>query len=489
MLEVLHNSRGYYFYTLQERPDFLLCARVVPPGRGRPAQEFDSKSPAFIIALREFLLDRKILLRSGGEPVFRFGARTEQPYTDDQTRALLTTHMCFGHQRTTAPLTLSLASEASDLDRYPLYELASVVENAAVNALGERLLTLLPLKSQGGYSGLLVSPDDVPELGARLRWPMCGELPASPAFEVPPPPPPPAQPGYPHIKDLFSTLWLDPISHQRLYMFLLGCFDSSYLTHSVPLLSIDSVMQGMAKSEAAEAVANVLHGYRTPSLSPPRTPVPDQLASHFGAGHLVAILDNLDGVVDWSFPWLASVLTQRGAAERLRYEKASTNFRGRSAILTLVFGRATLHDDLVSRCWRVQIHGTTERWRDGPPKHFAKDYALEHRDALVSELYHAMLRGREYPVPVVDRCTVFAARAAGAYREVFGVTPALTDGPHRAMLSSLALSYLSRQHVEFHRRPVRVDTPAGQASYETLVGGTALGVRVTESGVVPLERV
>lgn len=479
MLEHLHQTRGYHLYTLADRPDFLLVTQVRAPGPGRPLTEFQSRNPAFIVALREMLLKQGILLRSGGSPCFRFGSRIEQPATESQTRALLTSHIAFGVQHVQVPLTCARNSASLDVERLSRYEIAELVADLATNPQGERLLHLLPLCATDNYSGLLIHESEIPEMGARLRWPMMGDVPTDPVYEMPLAP---AECGrdYPRLKQLFSEFWLDEISHARLHMFLLGCFDVSYLTHSVPLLTIDSFSQGMGKSEAAEAVANLLHGYRTPAITPARTPSPDQMASHFGAGHLVAVMDNLDNATDWSNPWLASILTQRGAAERLRYDRASTNFRARSAILTFVFGRATLHEDLISRAWRVQIWGDTSRWADGAPPHFAKDYALEHRDELVAECYWAMKRGRAHDLPTVDRSTVFAKRAAGAYLEVFGKRPPLTDAAHRAMISTLALQLLKRERAAFPRRPVNVDLLPANAPVDTLEGGTALGMRVVD---------
>lgn len=488
MLELLHRTRNYRLYTLADRPDFLLFTQVRQAGPGRPCTEIESRAPEFIVALRECLLKRDILLQTGGRAAFRFpGHRIDAPLTDDQVRAILTTYMAFGHQYTEAPLTLTKNSAIADLERLPLHEIATVVEDLARNAQGEPLLRLLSLRPTGGYSGLVVVSDDIPELGARLRWPMVGDLPSDAVYEMPPVP---AAPGrdYPRLKELFSQFWLDPPSFARVYMYLLGCFDTAYLSHAVPLLTIDSGEQGLGKSEVAEAIANVLHGYRTPAITPQRASTPDQLSNHYAGGHLVAILDNLDGAADWNNSWLASMLTQRGVADRVRYDRASTNFRARSAILTFVWGRATLHPDLISRAWRVSIWGDASRWAAGPPEFFAKDRALECRDELVAECYWAMRRGREFTAPhVTDRCTLFTQRAACGFREVFGVFPdkyLATDGAHRMMLGSTALQFFQRERVAFPRRPVRMEPLPADAPLDLLEGGCALSHEVRDGRVV-----
>lgn len=244
----------------------------------------------------------------------------------------------------------------------------------------------------------------------------------------------------------------------------------------------------MGKSEIAEAVGNILSGYRVPSITPQRQSTPDQLSSHFAGGHLIALMDNLDGVADYNNAWLASLLTQRGVADRIRFDRASTNFRARSAILTFVWGRATLHPDLISRAWRVSIWGDASRWAAGPPAFFAKDYALEHRDELVAECYWAMRRGREFTAPhVTDRCTLFTQRAACGFREVFGVFPdkhLLTDSAHRVMLGTTALQFFQRERVPFPRRPVRTEPLSADAPLDLLEGGCALSHVVRGGRVV-----
>lgn len=483
-----HSEPGLAYLYEIEGGRYLFLAHRSP--RGRPA-DFVAPAVEELAVLRRFLVAQGWLRQEAAAPVLRLGNHWDRPKTGAQIVDTLSARFIFGVQHTTHPVSfaeLPTAAQTAEPDQLRRVLFVFAVGQAAAARQADRpaQFHILPLELRGTATALVNST--TPELCADLPWPLVGPHPTQPKnghWSWAPAPPPP-QAGYPHLRALFPHQQFDPISFFYLHAYLFGCFHTCFLHTAVPILVVDSWEQAMGKSEVAAAIANLLHGAPTPCLSPSRRPTSEPgeaLAAHYGAGHHIALLDNLDAAVDWNHPWLTSILSERGGSARRLYDRDTSNFRARMAILTFVFGRATLHEDLVSRCWRVQLHGDASRYAQAPPPYYSKDYALEHRDALISECYWAVARTADNArrLQTSSRASRFLAVGAAAYREVFGELPSLeNEAAHRAMLSTHALQLFVKNRIPFRRKPAKTDPLPPTADCSRLVGGTALGFRVVE---------
>ncbi len=474
MTTCIEDTRDHCVYRVDGHNHWLILDKI-KPSRGRPRSAIPV-TPRLLRRIADTLGHANLLFRNDTTPVFRTWRGTyTHAYGTQQVLAGIDQYITFGEQYSDSPLTFApsaLDSEVTDTDRY-----VERLVGSAKSAAGEYLIRTLDLSTRDGFSALCWGENGVKEFGSNLPWPIAGELrECDDIVYLHRPAPPECGRDYPHLKRLFSSHDYDALSHQSLHMYLLGCFSTAYIEHAVPLLAIDSWEQGMAKSETGLAVTTILHGSRENGMAAPRGDKTDTLVAFFGNDKYVAVLDNLDNVQDYNHTWLAGLLSDRGGNERGKYARNATNFRARGAITTGIYGRFSLHEDMLSRAWRVQIQGTKDKWGQGGPEIIAKDYALEHRDALVSECYWAVKRSAE-AVTTVDvtsmgRCYQFAEAGARAYQEVFGTLDLTGARAEVDMLSTRALAHLKRERAPF-RVPTILFRTNPDASYKP--AGTALG--------------
>jgi hypothetical protein len=221
----------------------------------------------------------------------------------------------------------------------------------------------------------------VPEFGAELQVAMAGALPRG-FFAPPAPPQPPA--GYARLRALFSSMPLDPASHARLYGYLLGCFHVDSLECPAPLLVVDAWEQEVGKSEITYAIGTILDGEAQALQAPRSAGDVETLVAHCTTGKRVLNLDNLADCANWNNTWIASILSERTGAARAKYSRGTTAFRGRLVTLTGNYGSFSLHKDMLSRAWRIQLWGEA-----GPLNTEPKPYSRRHRAELVAECYWA----------------------------------------------------------------------------------------------------
>lgn len=382
--------------------------------------------PALTRMLRQVFGERRVLFRSGPAPVFLIRGRpiicecSENAYTEIHSLAPP------GAYRDDPPDELAITSPAQSATNL------SDMWREICRANEIRPATYTQTASTIRMINSLANHSSVPTWGGILRHPVVGELPAG-WFGVPEPPNP--QPkielppgsmldGPKHLlRTLFAPLPLDEASHIRLYAYLLACFHADSLTFPVPLLAVDSWTQGMGKTEACSAIAELVNGSRS-SLAPPRgNGSNDETVAHFNAGNRMVCYDNLtcDNRAPWNNAWLCTLLSDRQASARVKYQASSSSFAGRLATLTFIFGDAVLHPDLISRSWRVQLWGSVA----GPLSHRPNRFAEEYRDALQAACYWTVKEAPPWPdLPLSgSRCNEFEAIGVAAYCHLFGKAP------------------------------------------------------------------
>lgn len=219
-----------------------------------------------------------------------------------------------------------------------------------------------------------------------------------------------------HLRTLFSAWDLSPWSHAALHCFLLGHFHADALRYARPILWLDSGTRECGKSVASQAVTALVDG-RESALTLPsdRKSAEETLVSHLVRGGRCANVANLDGRHHFKSELLSNLSTD-GADARAKYARETSRIYGNVLMASSVLGRVTVHEDLLSRVWRVELP------RTGKLRVEPLDYARDHREELHREVLTAHARALPHDVPTVTRFGRFEAAAAAAYAVVFGLT-------------------------------------------------------------------
>jgi hypothetical protein len=203
-----------------------------------------------------------------------------------------------------------------------------------------------------------------------------------------------------------------------LYSYLFGAFHKCSLNQPRPLLFVDSVEQGVGKSVTGEAIATLVDEEpRTLSLDR-NTNEGDEIVAQLAMGNRCLVLPNLAHRRNWTNTLLATLCTDVGQARRLKYAAKATTFYGTLGITSAVLGAITLHRDLISRLWRVSLHGEAK-----PALHpVPQEYAAEHRLELQAEIMLAHERATPYEAKLSTRFPQFERAGCAAYA-VFAALP------------------------------------------------------------------
>lgn len=270
-----------------------------------------------------------------------------------------------------------------------------------------------------------------------------------------------AETDFPHLKALFSAWPLSGWSHATLYCFLLGQFHSNSLTHARPILWVDSAVRQRGKSMASQAITALIDGQESAlTLSGDRKAAEETLVSHLVRGGRCANVANLDGRHHFKNDLLSNLSTD-GADVRAKYGRETSRLYGNVLMTSSVLGRVTVHEDLLSRIWRVELPGEAEKLSVEP-----LDYAKTHREEIQREIITALARAAKYSEKTVTRFGDFESVAAAAYAVTFG----LEHAEVKRSLETMARRRLVLQHSVMmdlvSSRPELFDEPLIRQSFD-----------------------
>jgi hypothetical protein len=350
---------------------------------------------------------------------------------------------------------------------------------AMICAATQHLHVAHPSKADTGLWPTLASFPGVQMWGAELQSPVYGELPEG--FQCPPEPP--ETTNYDHLLSLFhrSGLTFDEASSLRLLTYLLTSFDARCLTMPAPLLLVDSWSNAVGKTEVLSAVGTVLDTECEP-VPVPRDGSIEEIVAYLIKGRRFLMLDNLTGARSWNHPWAASQLTERATSARAKYDRTASCFRGVQIAVSGIYGGFSLHPDMVSRTWRVQLWGAAK-----PLAHRPNHYAREHLARIRSEAYWAVVRARKWELPpaTTSRAREWeeiglaaAAVVLGKEHAELAAAMARADADTR-MVSPAALNVMARDNnVEWADGPVTTQKQPRLDERNLLLGGRAMGYEV-----------
>jgi hypothetical protein len=318
-----------------------------------------------------------------------------------------------------------------------------------------------------------------------VRHPYAGQSGRRWLVEAPALPDP--DPTYPHLRRLFSGLDLDPASHAALHVHLLGCLHALSLDGERPILLVDSWVRARGKSEVSKAIAAILDGRPAEFSQSNRDSLHDEIIAHLGDGQRCFALDNIDGRRAYNNPLLCSLSTGE-IKGRKKYASANSVFVGTVIILNTVYGAASFHRDLLSRCLRCELRGPAHTLTVRPQL-----YAPAHRLEILAEALHALAAAPEYTAPTTTRFTSFEFTAAAAYCHVFGLAAAAVHTRlEQAAIGARSLLPLGPPSLhDAHPKAFDgahenvVDRRSTQS--DVLEGGTALGYTLKENVWIPLD--
>jgi hypothetical protein len=319
-----------------------------------------------------------------------------------------------------------------------------------------------------------------------VRHPYAGQSGRRWLVEAPSLPEP--DPTYPHLRRLFSGLDLDPASHAALHVHLLGCLHALSLDGERPILLVDSWVRARGKSEVSKALAALLDGRPAEFSQSNRDSLHDEIIAHLGDGQRCFALDNIDGRRAYNNPLLCSLSTGE-IKGRKKYASANSVFVGTVIILNTVYGAASFHRDLLSRCLRCELRGPAHTLSVRPQL-----YAPTHRLEILAEALHALDTASQYIAPTTTRFTTFELTAAAAYCHVFGLAAAETHSRlEAAALGARALLPLGPPslhvaHAAAFDGPHEAVIDMRGAPAEDLEGATALGYTFREKIWRPLDK-
>jgi len=458
----------YHVYELPSWGRFLVVQAHSPPRPGPPSVGW---APELTALLRRVLGGQSLLYRAGSHPVFLLDGVPTLCSCPENSWAEL--------HRLAPPATASDEAPA-ELDITSLAASAGTFDQAWREVC--RVNQLRPCQYSLSNSPRMIhalgSSESITVWGGLLRHPIVGTLPPG-WFGVGAPDRPPLC-AFRALRSLFAPLPLDAASHARLYSYLLACFAAESITCPMPLLVCDSWTQGIGKTECCSAIAELVNGCRS-SLSPPQGTNVDELVAHYNAGHRLACLDNLQSSRPYTSAWLCTLLSDRTAAARAKYSATTASFAGRLATLTLIWGDATLHPDLISRTWRVQLWGGKAQALAHRPNAFA---AL-HRREMQAACYWTVRDAAPWPDddPITDnRCGEAERVGAAAYAHLFGLTPAdvratLSASERDVRALSAGMARFLRRTVPELSGPVSFGAVTSREDVSYVLGARAMGYR------------
>jgi hypothetical protein len=226
---------------------------------------------------------------------------------------------------------------------------------------------------------------------------------------------PGADPSYPHLRKLFSNYELSPHNEAALYSYLLACYHPYSIDYERPILIIDAAVGERGKSQIGRTISYLLDGVDEGiPFQHNRRSATDTMVAYLIQGRRVLTSHNLDDIVNYQNEYVIGLSTDGISAERGKYSRFTTPFQGICIILNGVYGRFTLHIDMITRCTRVELEGPAKRLDFISP-----DYAKDHRFELAAEALLAHERATEYTEPTRTRFSRFELVGAAAYAEVF----------------------------------------------------------------------
>ncbi|MEE8522171.1 MAG: hypothetical protein V3S83_12495 [Gemmatimonadota bacterium] len=228
---------------------------------------------------------------------------------------------------------------------------------------------------------------------------------------------PDPEPGYPHLRALFSGMKLTPEAHVVAYTFLLACFHEASLSGPRPILFVDSWQQSRGKSQICQAITTLIDGTdRGMSLPRDIDSARQEIVAHFLNGRS-GFIDNIDGKRNWNHALLASMATGNPSARRL-YDKNTSDLSGTITMLNSVYGSSSFHGDMLTRFYRVELQGLSDRKIGLVPAPWP--YAEEHRLEIIAEILAAhQAASTETPEGDYTRFKDFDLAGLRAYSVVF----------------------------------------------------------------------
>lgn len=399
--EILSQAGGAVVYKLPNtRYGVVLTDLPGRPGGGVSA------TPEISTAVADALIADGTLYVHGSEPVIRIpGAPTRYLQTRDHETSFVNRHFFVAVCHGDAPPPKLVASTAMGGERTDAFK--EWRQLCAANNL-----TKLDWYGGGASLGPAFRDAHVPRFRGELSHPIVGPL--ARGWFVPEAPERPAD--FSLLKRLFASLPLDAACRATLYTYLLGAFHADSLYVPAPLLCVDSVEQSVGKTETAMAVANILDEDSV-GVGLPHGRDTELMTAHFQRHRRIAVIDNVNNVKDWTHPWIACLLSDRSASDRPKYGRVTVDFPGRLVALTFVLGAATLHRDLLSRAWRIELHGPGK-----PLAHRPVRWAKEYRRELQAQCYWTVAEAPEWNTKSSGtRSSEYEARGAAAYAHLFGI--------------------------------------------------------------------
>jgi hypothetical protein len=233
----------------------------------------------------------------------------------------------------------------------------------------------------GGYGAVPEGYDN--QYGSGIYyWVKPGQKPITPSDSVQ------------HLTTLFSGLpFADIRARNNLLAWLLGgvCLDKKL---DSPLLVVCANTQGVGKSSTVQALGHVLYGSLPAPIDFSTQEFSKQLSTRFLEGDKLMLLDNIVCSKGRSFDntTLSSLLTQ-GPSKRIRILGHSRSISASGILFAATLNDGRLSTDLSDRSLIVRLY----KENASPMVPYCRDYAIEHREELYSELLGLALR----PAPAV----------------------------------------------------------------------------------------
>lgn len=218
-----------------------------------------------------------------------------------------------------------------------------------------------------------------------------------------------------HLSRLFSAFGLAAPDHCALYAHLLACFHAASLDHPRPILFVDSWVPERGKSEVGSALATLLDG--APSSIPlagTRDQITEQVTAHLLRGGRTLVGHNLSARESWNNVFLVSLSTDDNVSQRPKYGRETVSFPGVVVVLNGVYGEFSLHPDVITRIFRVQLPGDAGRLDPAP-----RTYARRHRDDIISEILEVHRAAAPWRSHTLSRFADFEEAGLSAYARAF----------------------------------------------------------------------
>lgn len=297
----------------------------------------------------------------------------------------------------------------------------------------------------------------------------------------------PARPPYKHLQKLFSSWDLSPLAHCVLYSYIFGAFHAISLNEPRPLLWADSREQGVGKSLICEGIAELIDGEaKTMSLDADSN-ASEEIVARLVSGDRCLVIPNLSHRRNYNNILLATLCTDRGQSRRPKYGAGQTTFYGILGLSSAVLGSVTMHRDLQTRIWRVELPGGFRPHVNLVPSEYINDHRIE----LYAEILGCHAAAIPYTLPPVSRFSPFEKAALGAYAAFTGLPPEAVRKRMEAAIASSQVYEDKVMHSLFRQAPHLfvesfsrwpIEPPASKDSLKHFAGATAHGFVLDEKG-------